>query len=362
MHLHLRADSVHLSENHAKALDDEFFLSHPAAYFASRISSLLTAERSMTAPSPVDEPEFFDALGLTEADQLLIFEEQDRRLQVAVEALGLRHQAAEALLRFMYAITAAKPNEGDAQSTWLAIADSPTALIDVVRKTIAALDADEELFLRCLFPPGTRVTKNAAAAAETAAAWMNHAIALLTGDELSVNAANNKVKHGLAVSARGDVRIEFITTPPDDLGRIPVSAFGEGKSVPIFDRPMLTYLSRPHVKPKQGLEAISLRVDVPVVLAEAWMIANVYAAMFHARAKRHFGDRMPDGVAPYPTLAIGRLPEHVIRGRPLGYREAVTLPPDGTTQPRTSGLFFHRSFVPMDIDYDNKVEGVVVEG
>lgn len=362
MHLHLRAESVNLSESHAKALDDEFFLSHPAAYFASRIASLLAAERTTDSPTPTSEPEFFSALGLTKTDQLLSFEEQDRSLQVAVEALSLRHQAAEALLRFMYAVTAAKPKEGDARSTWLAIADSPTALIDVVQKTMAALNSDEELFLRCLFTPGTRVDESAAAAAETAIAWVNHASSLLTGDELSLNAAHNKVKHGLAVSARGDVRIELITTAPDDLGQIPVSAFGKGKSVPIFDRPMLTYLSRPHVKPKQGLEAISLRVDVPVVLAEAWMIANVYAAMFHARAKRHFGDEVPDGVAPYPTLVIGRLPEHVISGRPLGYREAVTLPPDGTTPPRKSGLFFHGSFVPMDVDYDSKVSGVVIDG
>lgn len=362
MHLHLRADSIHLSKSHAKVLDDEFFLSHPAAYFASRISSLLATEHSAAAATPGDEPEFFAALGLSKTDSLLAFDEQDRRLQVAVEALSLRHQAAEALLRFMYAVTAAKPKEGDAPSTWLLIADSPNALIDVVQKTMAAVDSDEELFLRCLFTPGTRVDEKVAAAAETAVAWVNHASSLLTGDELSVNAAHNKVKHGLAVSARGDVRIELVTTAPDDLGQIPVSSFGDGKSMPIFDRPMLTYLSRPHAKPKQGLEGISLRVDVPVVLAEAWMIANVYAAMFHARARRHFGDDLPEGVAPYPTLAIGRLPEHVIGGRPLGYREAVTLPPDGTTAPRKSGLFFHGSFIPMDVDYDSKVSGVVVEG
>lgn len=362
MHLHLRADSIHLSKSHAKALDDEFFLSHPAAYFASRISSLLATEHSAAVPTPGDEPEFFAAVGLPKTDSLLAFDEQDRRLQVAVEALSLRHQAAEALLRFMYAVTAAKPKEGDTPSTWLLVADSPNALIDVVQKTMAALNSNEGLFLRCLFAPGTRVDANVAAAAETAAAWVNHASSLLTGDELSVNAAHNKVKHGLAVSTRGDVRIEFITTPPDDVGRIPLSAFGEGKSVPIFDRPMLTYLSRPHVKPKQGVEAISLRVDVPIVLAEAWMIANLYAAMFHAQAKRHFGEDLPDGVASYPTLVIGRLPEHVIGGRPLGYREAVTLPPDGTTAPRRSGLFFHGSFIPMDVDYESKASGVVIEG
>lgn len=134
MHLYLRADSTHLSEGRAKTLDDEFFLSHPVAYFVSRMSSLLTAERNVSVPTPTNEPDFFNALGLTPTDKLLVFEEQDRRLQVAVEALSLRHQAAEALLRFMYAVTAAKPKEGDAPSTWLAIADSPNALIDVVKR------------------------------------------------------------------------------------------------------------------------------------------------------------------------------------------------------------------------------------
>lgn len=361
MHLHLRAENTNLSESHAKTLDDEFFLSHPAAYFASRISSILAAERDATVPTSATEEGFFAALNLTASDRALHFEPEDRRLQVAVEALSLRHQAAEALMRFLYAITAAKPREGDTASTWLAVADSPVALVDVVKKTVEALNADEHVFIRTLFPAGTRVDENVAGAAETAVAWMNHAIKLLTGDELSINAAHNNVKHGLAVSTRGDVRIELITTKPDDLGQIPLSAFGEGKSLPIFDRPMLTYLSRPHAKPKQGIEAVSLRVDVPIVLAEAWMIANVYAAIFHTAARKHFADELPASVAPYPTLVVGRLPENVIGGRPLGFRSPITLPPDGTTPPRPEGLFFHGSFMPMQIDHDSKVNGIVVD-
>lgn len=362
MHLHLRADAVNLSEPYAKELDNEFFLSRPAAYFASRISSILAAERSTVTPTAQEYPEFFSALNLTGGDELLGFSEQDRRTQVAVEALSLRHQAAEALMRFLYSVTVAVPRTGDARCAWLAVADSPTKLVDVVEKTVAGLNADDGAFLGALFVPGTVVDERVAAAADTAVAWMNHASALLTDNELSVNAAHNKVKHGLAVSARGDVRIELLTTPPNDLGEIPVSAFGEGRSVPIFDRPMLTYLSRPHGTPKQGVEAVSLRVEVAVVLAETWMIANVYAAMFHVAARRHYGEELPDGVAPYPTLVIGRLPEHVIGGRPLGYRSPVTLPPDGITAPRRSGLFFHRKFISMDLDYESKVRGVVIDG
>lgn len=104
MHLHLRAESPHLSKSHARALDEEFFLAHPAAYFASCITSLLDAQRTTVAPAQTDAPEFFAALGLTKIDSLLAFDEQDRQLQIAVEAFSLRHQAAEALLRFMYAV------------------------------------------------------------------------------------------------------------------------------------------------------------------------------------------------------------------------------------------------------------------
>lgn len=362
MPLYLRAESVHLSEDHAQSLDDEFFRSRPSAYFASRISSLLAASQSVDASMPTIEPEFYAALGLKENESLLQFDERDRRLQVAVDALSLRHQAAEALIRFMYAVTAARPKKGDAPSTWLLLADSPNRIVDVIQKTMAAVNRDQRLFLQCLFPPEMPLDENTSEAANTAVAWVNYASSLLTDNELSVNAAHNKVKHGLAVNARGDVRIELLAGAPDDLGEIPVSAFGEGKSVPLFDRPMLTYLSRSHVKPKQGLEATSLRVEVPGVLAEAWMIANVHAAMFHAQARRHFGDALPEGVQPFPTLVIGRLPEQVIGGRLLGYREAVTLPPDGTTEPRKSGLFFHGSFMPMDVDYASKSTGIIVDG
>ncbi|GGJ94427.1 hypothetical protein GCM10011372_35930 [Agromyces bauzanensis] len=213
-----------------------------------------------------------------------------------------------------------------------------------------------------LFPAGTVVEGPAVGAVETAVAWANHAVWLLTNDELSINAAHNKLKHGLATSARGDVRIELITTQPNEDGTIPLNAFGVGKSLPLFDRPMLTYLSRPPKELRQGLEAISLRVDLPVVLAETWMMANLYAAIFHIAAREHFGEEIPEGVAPYPTLVVGRLPEHVIGGRPLGYRSAVTLPPDGTTQPRPSGVMFYDKFWPMKVDFESKTQGIVVDG
>ncbi|WP_431826194.1 hypothetical protein [Microbacterium algeriense] len=362
MHLPIQAQATTLEPEQAKILDDEFFLSDPLSHFSARITMLLEASRSDYEASPENEPEFFRALGLEGADAALHFDGQHRRVQVAVDALSLRHQAAEALTRFIYARVAATPRSGDAASTWLAIADSPTPMIKVIESNKAALDADEHRFLQLILPPGTVVKGPVVGAAQTALEWANHAVWLLMNDELSINAAHNKLKHGLAASARGDVRIEFITTPPNEDGTIPVSAFGEGKSIPLFDRPMLTYLSRPPRELRQGLEAISLRVDLPVVLAETWMLATVYAAMFHIAAREHYDESLPEGVAPYPTLVVGRPPEHVIGGQPLGYRSAVTLPPDGTTQPRPSGVFFYKSFWPMMIDFESKTSGMVVDG
>lgn len=362
MHLPIRAQGTTLTNEQAKTIDDEFFLSNPLSHFSSRISMLLETARSKYEANPENEREFFEALGLHNAGTALKFDTQHRSVQVAIDALSLRHQAAEALTRFIYARVAATPRDRDAKSNWLAIADSPTRMIEVIEANKTALDADPHRFLQLLFPPDAVVEGPIEGAAGTAAAWADHAAWLLTTDELSINAAHNKLKHGLATSARGDVRIELITTPPNEDGTIPTSAFGEGKSIPLFDRPMLTYLSRPPRELRQGLEAVSLRIDLPVVLAETWMMANVYAAMFHIAAREHYGENLPEAVAPYPTLVVGRLPENVIGDRLLGYRSAVTLPPDGTTSPRPSGIFFFKKFWPMTVDFESKTEGVVVDG
>lgn len=362
MHLPIQAQGTTLTEEQAKILDDEFFLSDPIGHFASRATMLLEASHSNYKATPANETEFFNALSLDGADTALEFDDRHRSVQVAVDALSLRHQAAEALTRFIYARVAATRREGDATSTWLAIADSPTSMIKVIEANKSAFDVDPHRFLRLLFPPGTVVEGTYAGAAESAVAWVNHAEWLLTNDELSINAAHNKLKHGLATSARGDVRIDLITTPPKADGTIPSSAFGEGKSLPLFDRPMLTYLSRPPKKLGQGLEAVSLRVDLPVVLAETWMMANVYATMFHTAARHHYGENLPEEIAPFPALVTGCMPEHVIGSSPLGYRSAVTLPPDGTTLPRPSGIAFLKLFCPMSIDFESESRGIIVEG
>lgn len=129
MHLPLRAQGATLTDEEAKILDDEFFLSNPLSHFSSRVSMLLKTARSNYEANPENEPEFFKALGLDRADTALKFDARHRSVQVAIDALSLRHQAAEALTRFIYARVAAAPRDGDAKSTWLAIAGSPTPMI-----------------------------------------------------------------------------------------------------------------------------------------------------------------------------------------------------------------------------------------
>jgi len=110
----------------------------------------------------------------------------------------------------------------------------------------------------------------------------------------------------------------------------------------------------------RGIEAVSSRVEVPVVLAEAWMLATVYGALFDIATKKHFGGALPEGAAPYPRTVAGRLPADGLGGRPTGYRLAVTLPPDRALTPRPSELFFSDGFIPLTIDHASKADAVVV--
>lgn len=299
---------------------------------------------------------------MSTTDGIFTFDERDRGMQIAVDALAIRHHVAEGLVRFLYALVAAQPNGADAPCTWLAVANSPMSLAETVGKVHEAFEANSTLFQPLFFRPGMNVGPSELKAAETALAWLNHSVKLLTSNELAVNAANNKVKHGLAVSARDDVRIELVTTQPDESGNIPVSAFGEGKSIPIFDRPMLSFLSHPGNKRALGIELTALRVDVPSVLAETWMIAVTYAALFHVAALKHFDGDEATGIASYPRLPVGPLPDQILKGKVNGYRGVVTTPAEPEVNPRPTGVFFHDFFWPMNIDFGSKFTATVVDG
>jgi len=361
MYLGVHPEGPHLTPSQAKTLDDEFFLADPLGHFASRITMLLNARSSLTPPTSTTHPAFFEALGLEGVSELPQTRNNNQDVQVAVDALALRHQCAEALARFLYALTA-KPSGSDAACTWWTVADSPTSMMSVITAVKEAFDADEHLLVHLMFVSESNITEQAVLASSTALEWINHAKHLLVDDELSINAAHNKLKHGLAVAFRDDIRVDLVATTATSSGEVPLSAFEDGKSIPLFDRPMITYLSRPYGKPKPGLELVSLRVDIETVLTETWMMATVYAALFRVAATRHFGGYVPDEVAAYPGLAIGRTPERVIGSQSLGFRSPVTLPADGNAKVRPAGAFFYQTFWPMEIDFASRTRAVIVDG
>jgi hypothetical protein len=68
---------------------------------------------------------------------------------------------------------------------------------------------------------------------------------LLVRADINVNAAHNKVKYGLAIRARDDLRLTFTTQAPNHDGSVPLSALMGDHAVDIFDATTLDFLARP---------------------------------------------------------------------------------------------------------------------
>lgn len=122
----------------------------------------------------------------------------------------------------------------------------------------------------------------------------------------------------------------------------------------IFDCPVLEVLAKaPKVDGHpQGLEVTQLRVDVPVVLAEAYMIAWTHGAMFHVAASTHFRGRedLPTNVhAPtHPGYRVFRqYPDDIAADAPVGMRFPLTTPPGGGPLKRPMGIGFSEDFIAL---------------
>ena len=363
--LHIIPGGPALTAEQAKILDDEFFQARPLAYFSARISALLSASSEQNEVTAGDAVGFLKALGDLELANILEHGDSDRDLQVALDSVSVRHHAAEALIRMLHAVVVAKPRTGDAACTWATITDGPIGLHEVTDELAAVMNSDVGAFAKAFLPSKSVQSAADIQAFGVAWAWVLRAAQLLTDNELTVNAAHNKLKHGLAIRTRDDVRLELMTGPgPGEDGEIPLSSFGPGKSIVIFDRPLVTYLARPYPPRKQGLEVTSLRVDPPAVLAEAWMISWVYASVFHVAAARH--GSTPDGLpAPYPAPRTGPTPAQLLENSgaaALGYRGSVTTATDSSLKPRPSGVFFPGFFQSMTIDFAGATAATVVDG
>lgn len=358
-----------LTLKQAKELDDSYFRSRPFGYFSSRITSLSTAEQQVISGSSSDSlPEFVAPSSLLATSELLDFNESDQRLQIATDSFSLRHHAAEALVRLYHALAVRIPSPETSPCVWAAIAEGPNRTVDLVEEARTYFDSTEgiENFWKLVLPPNAASTgkqrQEVNQALNIMGEWLQYAMCLLVRNDININAAHNKVKHGLNVRARGDLRLTFTTVPPNDDGTVPLSSLTGPHAFDIFDSLTMDYLSRPSKQGgrKQGLEVSSLRLETNVLLSETSLLATTHAAMFHIAAARHFANQAVP-LQPFPKLPLGPSPTQLAGKKAVGMRYPVTSPPGGGTIDRKAGIAFLDSFIPLEIDSDSSMWTVVVD-
>lgn len=362
-------DGRNLTAVQAAELDDSYFQSRPFGYFSSRIATLMAgnhaSDNTMAGGVAAD---LAAALGQRSTSDLLDFNDSDRELQVATDAFALRHHAAESLVRLYHGLTIGIGAQGSVRCVWSAVAEGPTKTVDVVKQSRAHLLSPEghENFWTMVFPKVIaarhELEQPANQSLNVVGDWLSHAMNLLVRTDININAAHNKVKHGLAIRARDDLRLTFTTQGPNPDGTVPLSALTGDHAVDIFDATTLDFLARPPIqdKRKQGLEVSSLKLVPATLLAETWLMSVAHAAMFHVAAAQHFAGRETP-FQPFPRLPLGPTPEQLLGDAVVGMRHPVTTPPDGGPLDRTTGIAFRTTFVPLAVNYGEKVTGRVVE-
>ena len=341
-----------------RELDNSFFASDPLGYFHARIGSLIAhAQGAVVDYETGLGDDYARRLGRQPRD-MEAPSAGARELQVVVDALSLRQHAAESLIRLWLAVLQTRATTPGTVSVWVTIADGKRSMIEVLNEIATTDGADDPEVVRALLLPRGlgrefRTNVRLQQAASVAEEWLVHAEKLLTRPDINASAAHNKAKHGLAIRARSDLRVDLMTRlPPSHEGTLPVSAMQD--SIPIFDRPVLEYLARPPAKgqPGSGLELTLLLLDAATLLAETTMLATVHAAVFHVAAARHAEWSPTVGtISPYPTLPLGPSPTQLLGKAVTGMRFPVTDLPDGTPTTRSSGIGFnHGVFVPLRFD------------
>jgi hypothetical protein len=356
-----------LSADDCRALDDEFFTGDPTSYFRSKIDALLDwSQQSIPGEQqPTKRRRFQDVLGQVASSRYPTTLEQ-RRLQVAVDAIQLRHQGAEALLRLIYARLTCRASAKPC-SLWMALIQTPTQLHVLVEELRPHLESED--FFAILagmiipVPKGTKLDHDMQTAVQNALHWVARAAEIVSTGNIDLNAANNKIKHGVTARPEDKLRLTLTTQPPDEDGNVPLSALTSESALDIFDTVVLEYISRP---PKQkgeelcGFERTLLRADSPVVLAEAWMLAVIHGAVFHTCAYRHHGERTVPEIAEHPGLAMGPTPQRILGRHVVGMRFPMTTSPSGQVHRPAGMLLGDGTF--LTLSFGPRTRGIVIGG
>ncbi len=324
-----------LTSDQCRDLDDDFFQSNPAAYWRSRIDNLVTGS---AGPA-----KYHDGVGaqVVELGVLPAMLEEtvptdgERELQRRLDAFALRHHIAESLVRLVSAVLDEHDNPGG--SIWAAIADDRTRTKEACDK-IEARVADtarplqaSAFLVRSAKHPATDADApdDVKAGLCTAMLWIGRAMDVIAGETIDANAGNNKLKHGLSVRARDDVRATLIATGPNADGKtLNLSAFES--SYDVIDDISFEFLTREGQKGspfKGSWESTELNLRLGPLLAESLMMSFVYAAVFATAAERHYEGRDLAGPE-HPGLLTGPQPD-ALTAHVHGVRSPLTRPTGG---------------------------------
>ena len=354
-----------LSDPQVQALDDSFLSSDPYAHACARIGMLLNradAGNGTEPPTSVEGlPEtmrrFAQNLGFM-PHQVWQSTSRERATQLAQDAFSLRHHLAETAVRLAWAALSPAGDEGG--SLWARLAESPTTTTTLVSEFTDRHDAmGSDQFTSLILAPHQvqqiPPDEDVRGAIESLRQWLTYAAVLLRREDIPLNAVNNKIKHGLAIRARDDVRLDLHLMGIDP-GGLTVSAANK-PALNIVDGPVLEALYRaPGGKRSTSpLELSLVRIDLAAVLAEAQMIAMVHGAMFHVLAVAHFaassnGTRRTAGRPPaHPGLPANGLRPPTDPRVVVGMRFPLTRSADANQDERMSGFASPVDFTSMRI-------------
>ena len=212
-------------------------------------------------------------------------------------------------------------------------------------------------------PHGSKLDRDSIEAVLNARRWIARAIHLVSSGQLDLNAANNKIKHGITARPEDKMRVTLMTQPPNDDGSVRLSALTGDTSFELIDTIALEYISRPPKAPGSepfGYERTLLRADAPAVLAEAWILALIHGAIFHTAAYRHHGDETPPHVAQHPGLPLAPRPEQVRGHHVVGLRFPVTTSASGQVHRPAGMLLTDGTF--QSLAMGPRTRAVIVEG
>lgn len=362
--IHPGPSGTELTAEQARELDDTFLASDPYSQSCARIAMMLEwaehDDRMGTPPAAAALPDtirqFANQTGFIPAP-VWSTHRRVRETQLAQDAFTLRHHLAESAMRLAWASVAA--DEADTTCVWEILSSSPNALPDVLEAL------DERFRDRSLndfatlvltpdhlddFQPGSDI----AHAVTIYAGWFDYATILLQRCDIALNAVNNKIKHGLAVRARDDVRLDLHVGPIPDDG-LTVSR-ANSPALRLFDKPLVEAIHRAPTKPRAqaALEDTLVRVDLPTILGEAHMIAMLHGAMFHVLARAHFDGRddLADHLGPpnHPGFpASAPMPPGGDHPSIVGMRFPLTEPAVAGSTRRSTAIALHDSLIPLDI-------------